>query len=1851
MKKLAFCIISLLAFYITNAQTGFILSGDLTPLEGSTQRYTVDYNQSIPSGLSLTFSVQNGTIINQNNNPYNGNPVYVQIQWNCAVSTGSISLTENTYNITVSQSVSIQSYINILSIYDEISPREQNVTYGSTPQVLSITNGANICTNYTNVYQWQVVDGADFDVIGGSPNWIDISNSNSTTYAPPAMYTYGSKAYRRITKIYDASGINLLRTIYSRPSYVKFTDFLNAGSIYTSHPTVSIYQPAVITSIPALGGLCSSSSYQYTWENTTDNLPWQAIGTGETYPTSAPVISKTTQIRRKIQCGSEIFYSNILTISVTYTSIWTENLNYIRTNDVLVTDVQNWLQADVLSVGDKFQRTEYLDGLGRSIQTVDKEASYANGTNKDVVTPYEYDEASRELKNFIPYVTNSVIGKFKSDAISVQPQFITNQFGESPSYATTEFDNSPLNRVTKSHKPGSNWAGNGVGTSFEYEINSDQENVHIWDIQYTAGSSPSTSPTSVYASGQLVKSVTIDENLKKVITYTDKAGNMILRKVQEKELGSGLTQEHGGWLCTYYVYDDFGRQRFIITPKAVKYLDNNNWTISSDVKEELCFYNEYDKKGRLIVKKSPGAHAIHTVYDKRNRITFMQDGNQRALSTKNWTVTLYDNLNRQTLTGLIDYSLDRDHLQDWVDNYTSNDGTNVIVTINNSTPLQSNLVVNLRNSSLSLYQAVNSITFDEGFESETGADFIVEIGGTQQTLSNPANVNGNPLPSGNNLYTLSLSFYDGYFFTGAKAFSTNFTIDNSVPTNQTVAVQKSERTINHLTGTKTRLLDGSNNFLTSTILFDENSRVIQIQTENHKGFLDETTTQYDFSGKIRSSYENHRFDGNNDIKIFTRNTYDILSRITKITKSINGSADKDIVTYSYNEFGQLANKKLAPGFGGEDGPYLENLDYSYNIHGWLTGINKSYSASATRTGNYFGMELGYDKASNPSFANLQTQGNISGTAWKSRGDNIIRKYDYAYDNIGQIIAADFNQRNTPAASWTTDKMNFSSNYSYDENGNILTQNQWGVAPGLNPVQVDQLVYHYALATGSSWTNKLKRIEEQVSGTSIGSLGDFRNGLVGSTSTQYEYDNNANTVKDLNKEIGDATTTGIQYNHLNLPTLITFKNTNKTISYIYDAAGSKLRKVIDEPASGSIPARHVETDYSDGFVYQTIPTNLGGTGVPELEFFDHREGRVRIIKSYGSSNDANFDGGGIPLPGGRQGVFDYFVKDHLGNIRMILTEEVKRNSDIATMEVTNTAIKDHEESIFGKTGSGNEVSVTRYDLPTDPCNTGSPNGWTSNNYTVGTNPSAKVSKLSGLVNSLGPNVILKVMAGDKISTKTEYYYKTNNNSVNRTTPLYSDIVTALIGAITSDKTNGIVKGNSGNIQTILDGSAGQIKNFTDWQDNSESSSPAPKAYLNYVFFDEQFNYVGENSDFKRVNTECNHTTPLVIANKEVLKNGWVFVYLSNVSDEPVYFDNFQVTHERGRILEENHYYSYGLKIAGISSRAEGKILNNFGYQGDFAENDKETSLDEFDLRHFDPQIGRWTTTDPYEQFVSPYTGMGNDPINNIDPTGGWTGESWLNDFTLKHFVPAVVGSVVGVLTTKGDFGDKAKGAAWGFAIGMAASYVATEVNWKGVAGWIGDFFENKTLWMFYDGVKILDYYESYKESQTEKHGSAPRKPKVGEKPILETTVVEGTLKFKDGDVEHTYTANSGYENNGAIPDGDYTLGGIRTRKGDDDGAYFYNDEDYGYTIDLLADDKRITRTDFRIHPTSRFTRGCIGILGKDNQERFANVYKELRKKYKRIKLQACNINGIREKIIDDHSKYQGEQIHQFKKNSK
>ena len=118
----------------------------------------------------------------------------------------------------------------------------------------------------------------------------------------------------------------------------------------------------------------------------------------------------------------------------------------------------------------------------------------------------------------------------------------------------------------------------------------------------------------------------------------------------------------------------------------------------------------------------------------------------------------------------------------------------------------------------------------------------------------------------------------------------------------------------------------------------------------------------------------------------------------------------------------------------------------------------------------------------------------------------------------------------------------------------------------------------------------------------------------------------------------------------------------------------------------------------------------------------------------------------------------------------------------------------------------------------------------------------------------------------------------------------------------------------------------------------------------------------------------------------MENGYLYVYLSNASLKPVNFDNLHLQTIEGAMLEENHYYPYGMLIESLSARSAGK-KTNLKYQSREWITELELNQYDFDLRQYDPATARWSATDPYMQFSNPYIAMANNPVLLTDPDGG------------------------------------------------------------------------------------------------------------------------------------------------------------------------------------------------------------------------------------------------------------------------
>jgi RHS repeat-associated protein len=1335
------------------------------------------------------------------------------------------------------------------------------------------------------------------NVVQGSTSTYTTSGGNTTTYnwtlngtavsgtGASNNITFPATGTGTVVVGVAASGCNGPSSAVTKSVVISLP--VSAGELTPSALTIAAGTgPGDLTCTPATNGV---GGYVYQWQSSTNGSTWTSVGTG-ILSYNPGTLSSSMYYRVMVTNSGNTAYSNTALITVgTVNTNW----SYLRARDILRPGVTDTVTADGLSSPfDVAQTTEFFDGLGRTIQTVNMQAT---PLQNDMVSPEVYDNFGRKSVLYMPYVSATSDGNFKSTAASDQYAFNASQFpNEQYYYSQIIYEASPLNRPIGNNAPGVNWVGGGRGLSQQYLINTSSDSVQIWSISSQQLSLPVDN--GVYLAGQLFKSMSVDENGNQKIDYLDKLGRTILSKSQTS---ASPSTGHSGWSCTYYVYDTLQNLRVIIQPKAIA-LINGTWSISASIANELCFRYEYDGRKRMIIKKLPGAGQIWSVYDARDRLVLQQDSVLR--SQQKWRYVKYDAEDRPDSTG----------------------------TINNASS-------QAYHDSLAYYSTSYPIV----------ANYTNEL--------------------------LAQNFYDDYSWVStygapvSATMATNYTSNanyfiTSVNTSPNYAVSMTMFPITRgrETGAMKKVIGSASQYLYSINFFDDRGRTIQTQSVNYTGAIDTTTIQYNFRGAVLRTLVNHNKGGNtvqNHI-VLTKFDYDARYRLKHIWKNIDGAqSDQLIDSMQYNELGQLRAKYL--------GNNIDSLIYDYNIRGWLTGINKNYVAGSTN--QYFGMELGFDKSASVAPGNTylvqEYNGNVAGTVWKSAGSGINRKYDYSYDNASRLVSAAFLQ-NTSGSSWDKNQVDFSvGNLTYDANGNILTMEQKGFMVGGSSF-IDQLKYSYS-ANG----NRLIQVYDTANNpTSL--LGDFHwNGT--KQDSDYLYDGNGNVLQDNNKAVS-----GITYNYLNLPQLI-HMNGKGNITYTYDAAGTKLSKVITDSTAG----RSTTILYIGGFVYQQTDTIINpGGGNDTLQFIVHEEGRARwAFHKYTSGSTA------YKLE------YDFFEKDHLGNTRMVLTQQRDTANYLASMEA---AYRSTESQLFANIASTSVAwtSVPNYqNIPS-----GTLLGITSPNDSV-----SKVDYTGTSGQKTGPSLLLKVMSGDTISMAVQAFY--NSNSITTTNSSFNDVLNSLaaglVGTATGHAEGGSLSGFTASSSPVYSA----VNSFLPTNDPAPPSG-YPKAYLNWILLDDQFNYVSSSSGSVAA---ASGTYPAGQLNTvapggplTIPRNGYLYVWVSNETQGwDVFFDNLSVQYKQGPLLEENHYYPFGLAMAGISDKAvktqytENKYRYNSGSELQNKEFSDGTGLELYETssRSYDPQLGRFFQIDPLAgefSTFSTYQFAEDNPALFTDPTGAY-----------------------------------------------------------------------------------------------------------------------------------------------------------------------------------------------------------------------------------------------------------------------
>jgi RHS repeat-associated protein len=828
----------------------------------------------------------------------------------------------------------------------------------------------------------------------------------------------------------------------------------------------------------------------------------------------------------------------------------------------------------------------YINGKSNPTQTIFYKQS---NSNKNIIKHYEYDNIGRQTKDFLPYskwygnqglefdsnASNDVEYYYSSSgpADNGNPNF---DFTDYP-YSNTEFDSSPLNRVLKSNAPGNAWHnGSGREIKYDYAFNTATDRVRIFQVTTTWNPTDEKYVPTLTQNGGFFGANLLYKNIIKNENWTiangqnnteehfiDKNGQTILKRTFNNNIAHD----------TYFLYDSLGNLSIVIAPNVITVNSNlTPRTITTADLNNLCYRYIYDYKNRLIEKKLPGRDWQYILYDKFDRVRatgpHLSTFTNHPSSQQGWLFTKYDLFNRPVMTGFVPAS----------------------VTMANRKTLQASF---------------NNATSNFNEQKSTGIPTIYS--GVTHKYTDVS------WPISNNVVhqILTVNYYDNYDFPNAPS---------PVPTQ--LAELNNEPTLNGANGnTKTLPTASYTRVCTTTTLgsgettytlYDLKARPIANYSTNHLGGYTHTFSKLDFIGQVQYTIQKHkRLSTSNEINVREDFTYSDQGRLVTHTHQINGNTPEVLSRHEYDELGQLITKKV----GGNGTNYLQKVDLSYNIRGWLKQINNIDNLNINNENDLFAFKINYNDP-DPLFAGAATfNGNISQTFWRSNHDNTLKRYGYSYDHLNRLLHAQYTAGNMPSHT-----NNYNETISYDKNGNIQTMFRRGSVNNFNHV-VDDLTYGYS-------GNQLLFANENPNSNGFGG---FVDGATGShTSPEYSYDNFGNMTRDNNKKI-----LSIRYNHLNLPTTISFQMfSSATIGYTYNANGSKVGKLQTTVNNGITTSN--QTDYLGGFQY------LNGV----LQFIPHAQGYVR-------SNSTT------PMPTTFDYVYQY--KDHLGNIRINYTFDTATSS--------------------------------------------------------------------------------------------------------------------------------------------------------------------------------------------------------------------------------------------------------------------------------------------------------------------------------------------------------------------------------------------------------------------------------------------------------------------------------------------------------------------------------------------------------------------------------------------------------------
>ena len=316
--------------------------------------------------------------------------------------------------------------------------------------------------------------------------------------------------------------------------------------------------------------------------------------------------------------------------------------------------------------------------------------------------------------------------------------------------------------------------------------------------------------------------------------------------------------------------------------------------------------------------------------------------------------------------------------------------------------------------------------------------------------------------------------------------------------------------------------------------------------------------------------------------------------------------------------------------------------------------------------------------------------------------DVVEEYDYAYDHVGRLVKTtycvngsdkrelsvvdydnygrillenimgkdevlyDYNAQNMLTDSGYNEgdrqndgQGNYDESLSYDKMGNVQSLLRSGLLDDGSYGLIDNLSYNYH-------GNQLLKVDDAAVGPYYQGAFHFVDGA--DEAVEYEFDANGNMVRDLNKCISS-----ISYDLNNQPRKIEY-NDGRNVSYLYDAEGSKLSVSYNLTAMSSAQPQMPVMQSSN-----VASANMSN-GQKTIEYCgniicDGDETMILNNVGYALYNkDNNLS-------------FYYYLKDHLGNNRVVVREygEIEQVNDYYPTGALMTSSKGGDTQRFKYNG--------------------------------------------------------------------------------------------------------------------------------------------------------------------------------------------------------------------------------------------------------------------------------------------------------------------------------------------------------------------------------------------------------------------------------------------------------------------------------------------------------------------------------------------------------------------------------------